>query len=157
MRTLTVPLMIVALFLILSACGGGGGGVDAPAESTLTTSVASISVEFAETDPYSCSIVDSFVISAKTASGIPLNNVTLTIFFPYAQPYGSIQLYDGNPASGAPAKDAPMTVTTDENGIYILYFTYCGGGGVEYKSDFTVTSGALFEAVTFEVKKVSDA
>jgi len=43
-----------------------------------------------------------------------------------------------------------MTLTTDKNGAITLYFKYCGGGA-EYGGDFLVSSGPIFETVTFDV------
>ncbi|MBI5098941.1 MAG: hypothetical protein HZB30_06845 [Nitrospirae bacterium] len=150
-----IALIITAFLFILTACGGGGGGSsDAPAEAEITTSVTSISVEFLDTAPYVCGFVDSFVIVVKDKkTGIPLNGVDVNIFNASAQPNGANQLYDGNPNDGGAAEDSPMTVTTDKNGAYTLYFTYCGGGGFEYKSDFMLSSGSVTELVEFEVKK----
>jgi hypothetical protein len=47
-----------------------------------------------------------------------------------------------------------MTVTTDKDGLILSLF--CGCGGVEYKSDFMVSSGSLSELVEFEVTKITE-
>jgi hypothetical protein len=154
-----IALIITAFLFIFTACGGGGqgGSSDAPAEAEITTSSTSISWAFADTNPFVCGNVDSFVIVVKDKkTGIPLRGVDVNIFNPLAQPNATaIQLFDGNPNDGGAAEDSPMTVTTDKNGAYTLYFTYCGGGGVEYKSDFLISSGSLTETVEFEVTKTT--
>lgn len=140
-----------AFLLVLSACGGGDGH-DAPFVASITTSTDSISWEFDELAPLVCDNVDFFLIVVKNEKGIPLRDVGLTISNPLAIPNGdAIQVYDGHPRHGGAAEEVPLSVKTDENGAYTLYFTYCGGGGVEYKSDFLISSGSLSKSVTFEV------
>jgi hypothetical protein len=155
-----IALIITAFLFTLTSCGGGGqgGSSDAPVEAEITTSVTSISVDFAETAPFVCGNVDSFVIVVKDKkTGIPLRGVDVNIFNSLAQPNATaIQLFDGNPNDGGAAEDSPMTVTTDKDGAYILYFTFCGGGGVEYKADFMISSGSLSELVEFEVTKTTE-
>jgi hypothetical protein len=142
----------ITFLFILSACGGGGGN-DAPFNATITVDPTSISVSFLDTDPLSCTNVSSIMIVVKNDKGIPLRDVDLDIFYPFATPAPGavVQLYDGDPGHGAAAKDSPLSVTTDENGAYTLFFEYCGGAGIEYKEDFRISSGSLSEAVTFEV------
>ncbi|RJQ20306.1 MAG: hypothetical protein C4560_05280 [Nitrospiraceae bacterium] len=154
MKKSSVILAIIGFVFILSACGGGAGGdADAPADGSITTSVSSIPWEYA-TDS-SGSRTGSFTIVVKNANGIPLEDVSVTIFNTLAEPFASsIQLYDGNPDDGAPAKDAPMTVTTDENGSYTLYFDFVVG--VEYASNFQITSGSLSKSVSLEVTEAED-
>jgi hypothetical protein len=143
-----------AFLFVLSACGGGSDH-DAPVEASITTSASSISYEFLDTDPLQCGFTDSFLITVTSEQGIPLRDVDLSIFFPFAQPYvtNGVQLFSGDPAKGGTAKDSPLSVTTDENGSYTLYFQFCGGGGLEYKADFQISSGPLSTSVTFEVTK----
>ncbi len=155
-----IALIITAFLFTLTACGGGGqgGGSDAPVEAEITTDVPSISWAFAEAAPFTCGNVDSFRIVVKDKkTGIPLRGVDVNIFNSLAQPNNTvIQLFDGNPNDGGAAEDSPMTVTTDKNGAYTLYFTYCGGGGREYKSPFQISSGSLTELVEFEVTKTTE-
>ncbi len=150
-----INLITTAFLLVLIACGGGGGGSgnDAPVEAEITTSVTSITWTFLEAAPLSCENVDFFNIVVKDkATDIPLRDVNVTISNPLAEPNNTaIQLYDGNPTDGGSKENSPMTLTTDKNGAITLYFKYCGGGGAEYKGDFLVSSGPLFETVTFEV------
>jgi hypothetical protein len=150
-----INLITTAFLLVLIACGGGGGGSgnDAPVEAEITTSVTAITWSFLEAAPLSCENVDSFYIVVKDkGTDIPLRDVNVTISNPLAVPNNTaIQLYDGNPTDGGSKETSPMTLTTDKNGTITLYFKYCGGGGVAYKGDFLVSSGPLFETVTFEV------
>ena len=160
MKNRLIILITAALFLGLVACGGAGGsGNDAPAEAEITTSVDSISWSFVDTAGYSCSFVDSFIIVVKDkATNVPLNNVRLTIFNALAVPNtGVILLYDGDPNDGGHGENSPMTVTTDKNGTFQLFFGYCGGGNVEYASPFTISSGPLNKVVSFEVTADSGA
>jgi len=155
MKNRLINLITTAFLFVLVACGGGGSGsgVDAPEEAVISTSVSEISWSFADTTGYSCSFVDSFIIVVKDkATNVPLSNVRLTIFNSLAVPNtGVILLYDGDPNDGGHGENSPMTVTTDKNGTFTLYFGYCGGGGVEYASPFTISSGPLNEIVSFEV------
>lgn len=154
MKKRLIYLITTAFLFILIACGGGGGGSDAPAEAKITTSVSSITWTFAEAAGWQCENVDSFYIVVQDiATDVPLKNVNVTIYNPLAAPPidAPIQLYDGNPNSGGSKEDSPMTLTTDENGAITVYFQYCGGGGVEYGGDFLVSSGPIFETVTFDV------
>jgi len=145
-----------AFLLVLSACGGGESGHDAPFVASITTSTDSISWKFDELAPFVCDNVDFFLIVVKNEKGIPLRDVGLTISNPLASPNDTvIQLYDGDPRHGGSTEDTPFSVKTDENGTYYFYFTYCGGGGVEYKSDFLISSGSLSKSVTFEVTKTT--
>jgi len=156
MKNRLINLIIAALFLGIVACGGEGpgSGSDAPAEAAISTSVSDISWTFADTAAYSCSFVDSFIITVKDkATNVPLSNVRLTIFNALAVPNspGVILLYDGDPNDGGHGENSPMTVTTDKNGTFTLFFGYCGGGNVDYSSPFTISSGPLNEIVTFAV------
>jgi len=162
MKNRLIILITAALFLVLIACGGGGegSGIDAPEEAVITTSVDDISWSFADTAGYSCSFVDSFIITVKDkATNVPLNNVRLSIFNALAVPNspGVILLYDGDPNDGGHGENSPMTVTTDKNGTFQLFFGYCGGGAVEYASPFTISSGPINEVVSFEVTADSGA
>jgi len=150
-----INLITTAFLLVLIACGGGGGGsgTDAPIEAEITTSVSSITWTFAEAAGFQCENVDFFyVVVQNSATNVPLNNVNVKISNPLAEPNNTaIQLYDGDPTDGGHAENSPMTLTTDINGTVTVYFKYCGGGGVEYGGDFLVSSGPIFETVTFDV------
>ena len=155
MKNRVINLITAAFFLGLIACGGGGAGSgsDAPAEAEITTSVSDISWSFADTVAGSCSYVDSFIITVKDkATNVPLSNVRLTIFNSFAVPNtGFMLLYDGDPNDGGHGENSPMTVTTDKNGTFTLFYGFCGGIGYEYSSPFTISSGPLNEVVPFDV------
>ena len=143
-------LAFISLLFIIPGCGGGGN--DAPAESTITFSPSSATVTIAEGAPPAW-YVYRFTIVATNPDGIPYDNIDLSIFYPWAEPGDRVvQFYDGDPSKGAPAKDSPMSVKTDENGSYTLFFVYVGGGGAEYSGDIQVTSGSVFGSASFEVK-----
>jgi hypothetical protein len=148
MRKFTLLLTITISLFILSSCGGGGGGYDAPAEGKITISGApgTITITDIATNwyEYCC-----FVIVVKDSNGIPLNNVNLSISYPWAipNPPGLVQLYDGD----AP-QDSPMDVTTDENGAYYLKIGY-KGGLLDYTGSVLVVSGSLSATATFEVSQ----
>ena len=137
-------ILFAAAAMLFSGCGGQTA--DAPLGSTITIDPEEVSV--------SNSFVDStwstshFQISVKNENGIPLNNVKLWISFVYAVPheYGFAQLYDGDTL-----KDSPMSVTTDENGVYNLRFDYQEGGGLEYSADILVNSGSASASAEIKV------
>lgn len=148
-RRYIISLALVGLLFIIIGCGGGGGGDDdvaAPAEATMTISGApeTISIGLGSTSwyEYCC-----FIIVVKDANGIPLNNVDLSISYPWAipNPPGLVQLYDGNTP-----KDSPLNVTTDENGAYYLKIGY-QGGLLEYTGSLIVVSGSVSATATFAV------
>jgi hypothetical protein len=147
MRKFTLLLTITIFLFIFSSCGGGGGGGnDAPAEGKITISGAPDTITIIDTETnwyeYCC-----FVIVVKDANGIPLNNVNLSISYPWAipNPPGLVQLYDGDTP-----EDSPMDVTTDGNGAFYLKIRY-QGGLVEYTGSLIVVSGSLSATAKFEV------
>jgi len=147
---------MVGLLLIIPGCGGGGvegGSEEAPAEATITINPSSLSYAGGDALTTTASaFVQQFIIVAKDPAGIPLRNVDLTIFYPFASPGGNVvQFYDGDPSQDAPAQDSPMSVTTDENGSYTLFITFLANGGLEYSADIQVSSGAVYGSATFEV------
>jgi len=146
---------LISLIVILISCGGGGvegGSEEAPAEATITINPSSSSYAGGDDTTTVGSFVTNFNIVVKDPNGIPLRNVDLTIFYPFANPGGSVvQFYDGDPSQGAPAQDSPMTVKTDENGSYTLFIVFLANGGLEYSADIQVSSGAVYAASTFEV------
>ena len=148
MRKLTLLLTIAIFLTILSPCGGCGEGTyDAPAGGKITISGApdAITIGLPETSWYEFCC---FVIVVKDAKDMPLNNVNLSISYPWAipNPPGLVQLYDGDTP-----EDSPMDVTTDEHGAYYLKIRYQGGGLVEYTGSLIVASGSLSATATFEV------
>ncbi|RJQ44827.1 MAG: hypothetical protein C4538_09530 [Nitrospiraceae bacterium] len=149
-------LLLAGILFIFAGCGGGGGGgSDAPFEAVITISPESSTIEVDEASLVA-TYVAQFVIAVKDSTGVPLNDVNLTIFYPWAEPNASVvRFFDGDPNRGGVFKDSPMAVTTDENGAYTLYFEYDAGGGLEYKADIQVISGSVVASATFEVKKVT--
>ena len=148
-RRYIISLALVGLLFIISGCGGGGGGGDdvaAPAEAEITISGApdTISIGTSSTSwyEYCC-----FIIVVKDANDIPLNNVDLSISYPWAvpNPPGLVQFYNGN----TPV-DSPLNVTTDINGAYYLKIRY-QGGLVEYTGSLIVVSGSVSATATFAV------
>lgn len=139
-------LALIGLVIIIIGCGGGSDDVVAPAESTITISGApeTISIGTSSTSwyEYCC-----FIIVVKDANGIPLNDVDISISYPWAvpNPPGLVQFYDGNAA-----KDSPLNVTTDNNGAYYLKIRY-QGGIVEYTGSLIVVSGSVSATATFAV------
>jgi len=156
-RRYIISLALVGLLFIIPGCGGGGGGggddVVAPAESTITISGApsdTISIGTSSTSWYEyCCIV----IVVKNANGIPLNDVDISISYPWAvpSPPGLVQFYDGknNP------QDSPLNVKTDINGAYYLKIGY-QGGLLEYTGSILVVSGSVSAAATFAVDTGSE-
>ncbi len=145
-----------AFLLVLSACGGGSDGHDAPFDSSITTDRSSISWTCADDEDPATNdtgvLTDTLTIFVKNENGIPLRDVGLNIFFPLAVPNANlVQLYDGDPGHGASPKDSPLSVKTDENGAYTLYFQFLCGGGVEFTADFQISSGSLSTLVTLDV------
>jgi len=148
MKKLSVLLTLITFLLILSACGGGG--VDAPEGAAITINPDDFSVTDGTATAEGSRL--DYQIVVRNEDGIPLNNVEITISFPWAAPNQAIpgttlvQLYDGDEA-----KNSPMTVRTDINGAYNLRFDFLSGGGLAYDGDLTVTSGSAFGSATFAV------
>lgn len=166
-RRYIIYLALISLLFIPFGCGGGSGGrggEDAPADATLTINPPSTTITI-DAGASLKTYTSSFTIVVKDANDIPLNDVDLTISYPWASTSASsgvVQFYDGNPDGGsATAVASPLTAATDKNGSYTMWFTYTVGdtdgdpandaGDLEYKGDFQVTSGSLFESATFEV------
>ncbi len=160
-RRYIISLALVALLLIIPGCGRDNSE-DAPADATITISPSSNTITVAAGYPLT-TYSSSFTIVVKDKKGTPLNDVDLTISYPWASTAtttGVVQFYDGVPDGGASATVSPMTATTDKNGAYTIWFTYQVGdtapgvadeGDLAYKGDFQVTSGSLFSSATFEV------
>ncbi len=160
-RRYIISLALVGLLFIITGCGGGGGAEggseEAPAEATITINPSSLSYAGGDDTTVVAEFVQQFNIVVKDPAGIPLRNVDLTIFYPFAVPGSNVvQFYDGDPNQGAPAQDSPMTVTTDENGSYTLFITFLANGGLEYSADVQVSSGAVYGSSTFEVTATTE-
>lgn len=161
-RRYLISLALIGLLFIMIGCGGGGGGngssgglltcgdgSPAPAGSVIKITPGSVSREVNSETAFKTT--QYFNISVTNENGIPYDCIELTIDFPLAVPhvYGIVQLYNGTTAT-----DSPMTVTTDEYGVYNLRFDFWSGGtpGLAYKDDLFVVSGAATPGVaTFEV------
>ncbi|MEW6599598.1 MAG: hypothetical protein AB1499_01370 [Nitrospirota bacterium] len=154
-RKYIISLALFGLLFIIIGCGGGGvegGSEEAPAEATITITPPSGSYVGGDETTTVGAFVHKFTIVVKDANGIPLRNVDLTIFYPFAVPGSNVvQFYDGDPSQGAPAQDSPMTVTTDGNGSYTLFMVFLANGNQEYSADLQVNSGAVYGSATFEV------
>ena len=174
-----VFLALVSCLFVMMGCGGEDNS--APADATITIAPTEITV----TDGSLWDVHrQPWLITVKDPNGIPLRGVELRISFIWASPdgrYDSLlfdvdncdginetplaQLNDGN----TPV-DSPMTVSTDEDGSYILNFDFLSGGLdadcdglldldlagdpliLEWNADIEVTSGSVFNSATFEVK-----
>lgn len=164
-----IHMVLISLAFISVGCGGSGGGGggrggdDAPADSSITINPASTTITVTAGSSLT-TYVSSFNIVVKDANGIPLNDVDLTISYPWAstsKTVGVVQFYDGYPYGSATAIASPVTVATDKNGAYTIWFTYVVGdtdgdplndaGDLEYKGDFQIISGSVYNSATFEV------
>lgn len=160
-RRYTISLALVGLLFIIIGCGGGGDGgssgglfscgdgTPAPAGSIIKVTPGEVSREVNSETVFETTQI--FSISVTNENGIPYDCIELNIDFPLAVPhvYGLVQLYDGTTK-----KDSPMTVTTDEYGVYNLKFVFWSGGtpGLAYKDDLLVVSGAATPGTaTFEI------
>ncbi len=170
LRKYIIYLALISLLFISLSCGGGSGGrggEDAPAEATITINPLSTTITVAKEAPLT-TYISSFTIVVKDGKGIPLNDVDITISYPWASTKavdGVVQFYDGNPDGGASEIDSPTTAATDKNGAYTIWFKYWVGdtapltadaGDLEYKGDFQVTSGSVYQSATFEVTTAAE-
>jgi hypothetical protein len=146
-KKIILYLALISIFVIPFGCGGGGeSSEDAPAEATMTINPEEIKVTDGSLKV--TKHTEYYHITVKDARGNPLKNVELRINFIWAVPdvYGVVQFYKGNNPV-----NTPLNVLTDEDGTYILKFTFESGGGYEYSGTLDVTSGSLFESADFEV------
>jgi len=123
-RRYIISLALVALLLIIPGCGRDNSD-DAPADAKITISPSSNTISVAAGYPLT-TYTSSFTIVVKDAKGTPLNDVDVTISYPWASTStstGVVQFYDGVPDGGASATVSPMTATTDKNGAYTIWFT----------------------------------
>ena len=137
-----ISITIVAVMIL----GCGGGTEFAPEGSEITFSSGDMEIsDGGGTTFWDHEYVTIFV---KNGEGLPLSDVSLVVTYPWAAPSPNfpMQLYDGDVK-----KDSPMTVKTDENGAYTLYFGYQRGGGVEYYGYLSVVSGTASASVEFKV------
>ncbi len=139
-RYVILSSILIGIFFLV-----GCGDVQAPDEATITIHPPDPTVVDAgiETvwDTYYFSIV------VEDENGIPLNDVEITITFPWAEPgeAGLVRLYDGDTR-----EDSPMKVVTDKNGTYYLRFDYLRGGK-DYYGNLQVRSGNVFASTNFTV------
>ena len=145
-KKIIIGLCVMGSFFIWSGCGGS---YEAPAGSTITiTGIDTI------TDSNSSTVIDStiFHIAATAPNSDPLNDVEISITYPWAipSPAGAVQLYDGDDP-----EDSPMKVETDSYGTYNLRIDYQRGGGVEYTGTIQVTSGSAVGTAEFSVSSGS--
>jgi hypothetical protein len=135
-------ILFAAAAMLFSGCGGQTS--DAPSGSEITFSTGDVKImdgTAKHTEDYYITII------VKNEEGIPLNNVELTITYPWAVPSVSalVQFYDD-----VTPVNSPMKVTTDENGAYLLHFKY-ETGTLEYLGSIVVVSGSSSASVKFEV------
>ncbi len=138
-------ILMLMLFIFLPGCGGGADDL-APFDGTITINPESYTFTGTGADTETFSKL--FTISVVDADGLPVSNIKLTISYLFAVPasFAVVQLYDGNTP-----KDSPMTVQTDDYGVYNLVVGFNAGGGLEYYADLEVRSGAVFEKATITV------
>ncbi len=147
-KKIILGLCLMGSFFIWYGCGGS---VEAPEGSTITISPDSFTVNIDSLFPQVLN-TQLFTISAQNPSGVPLKDIRLRITYPFAVPspdeLAFLQLFDNEMPM-----DSPMTVKTDENGVYILKVVYKSGGGLSYFGDIEVSSGVDgFASATFTVE-----
>jgi hypothetical protein len=144
-------LFFLLLFLVVAA-GCGSSNYSATSSSTITIDPSTRTVTFAALSSVTTS-QDHFTITVKDAAGNPMNNVEITISYPWAAPntFSDVHFYsDGNLTAAEPS---PFKAHTDKFGVYILNYTYDGGGGMEYTGELKAQSGAVVGTATFAVAK----
>jgi hypothetical protein len=143
---------IIFLFLVFLVAAAGCGGSNtstnynysAPATATITIDPSDQA--FSPVGGLTSSQHDSFKITVKDANGIPMNNIKITMTFPWATPDSNganqfVQFYSDG-ANTIP-EPSPFDAVTDKFGVYTLYYTYQLGGGVSYFGNLKVQSGAV--------------
>jgi len=138
---------LVAVFLFgASGCGGSNTNTNynysAPSTSSITIDPADQTWTFGVTMPVSTN-QDHFTITVKDANGNPMNNVKITISYPWAAPNTNsrVQFYsDGTLAVKEPS---PFDAVTDKFGAYVLNYTYDAGGGLSYFGNLKAQSGSV--------------
>jgi hypothetical protein len=90
------------------------------------------------------------VVTKKDINGIilPVNDAEIWIDFMWAVPdaVSLVQLYEGD----TPV-DSPMSVKTDDHGVYNLRVDFLHGGGLKYTGDVEISSGSAFGSAEFSV------
>jgi hypothetical protein len=135
----------IGILIFLISIWGCGGSVSAPPGSTITMSPAEITVNDGGLTAWH---TQYFTIYVKDSLGSPLGNVKLSISYPWAVPdsYGLVQFYNGS----TPV-NSPFDVETDDFGTYVLRVDY-QAGGLDYKGDIEIRSGAAFTKAAFTVE-----
>jgi len=137
-------LLINSIILAFMFLGCGGGTDPAPEGAEITFSEGDIAVSDGNATTWQTEYVSIFV---KNEEGLPLNNVELTITYPWAAPSTDfvVQFYDG-----LGKVDSPLTASTNEYGAYTLKFEYMSGS-IEYGGDISVVSGSAAASIEFKV------
>ena len=186
-KKIIIGLCLMGSFFIWSGCGGNN---EAPVGSIITISPSELTI----TDGSLQDIhKQRFLITVKNTSGVPLKDVELRTSFIWASPDGVLdtlvfdlnpcdgtadttlaQLYDGDPDDGGAPVDSPFNTSTNEDGVYELWFRFISGGFdgncdsfvdledpldptsdpiiFEWNADLEVSSGSSFASATLAVE-----
>lgn len=142
---LSLPFL---LFFIIS-CGGAENPA-APSESVITINPSKFELTTGSALPVTYrSEYFTITVYESSAKAKTMSDIEITINHVFASPAERyyIQFYNGGERV-----QSPFTVTTDNYGTYVLRVDFLSGGGVAFKGDINVRSGAAFASATFEVK-----
>jgi hypothetical protein len=128
----------------------GCGEKTAPVDTVITIDPDKVEVTDSTATP-SVSTQYFRIVATKTDINnktLPVNDAEIWIDFMWAVPdaVSLVQLYEGD----TPV-DSPMSVKTDDHGVYNLRVDFLHGGGLEYKGDVEVSSGSAFGSAEFSV------
>jgi hypothetical protein len=145
-KSFFVGFAILSFLFMAYGCGEETAPIDTvitiypdKVEITDTTSTPSVSTQYFRI------VVTKKDINDKT---LPVNDAKIWIDFIWAvpDPVSLVQLYEGN----TPV-DSPMSVKTDDHGVYNLRVDFLHGGGLEYTGDVEVSSGPAFGSAELSV------